>query len=377
MICYECMREYTGQRCPHCGFNQAAYEPVPTALMPMTVLHNRYVVGTVLGKGGFGITYTGYDNLHSRKVAVKEFYPSSVAYRDGSQTTEISVPSNMKQIYENGVKKFYNEAVTLSRLQNIPAIVNIYDFFYENNTAYIVMEFITGTAVDQIVLHQGGLDVDITLTIYYPIIQALKKVHAAGILHRDISPSNVMLDEQFRARLIDFGSSRVYSHEMSSDLTVILKKGFAPIEQYSRKGKHGPTEDVYAICASMYYTMTGKVPPAAPDRRVFDTLQPIHNYTVDIPANIENIIMKGLSVQAEDRYPDMEALGRAIDMAVSEEQEESSGKYTHSKQKSVQNGKKRKNKKSAGSNTTVTQVLLLAAVGTILLILLMILILIL
>lgn len=377
MICYKCMREYSGQYCPHCGFNQETYEPVPTALMPMTVLHNQYIIGAVLGKGGFGITYTGYDNLNYRKVAVKEFYPSSVVYRDGSQTTEITVPSNMKQIYDNGVKKFYNEAVTLSRLQDIPAIVDIYDFFYENNTAYIVMEFIDGTAVDQIVLNQGGLDVDITLTIYYPIIQALKKVHDAGILHRDISPSNVMLDDKFRARLIDFGSSRAYSHEMSTDLTVILKKGFAPIEQYSRKGKHGPAEDVYAICASMYYTMSGKVPPAAPDRRVFDTLQPIHNYTADIPANIENIIMKGLSVQAEDRYPDMAALGRAIDMAVSGKQEYSAGKHTHSKEETEQNGKKRKDKKSAGSNTTAPQVLLLAASGALLLILLIILILIL
>lgn len=371
------MREYTGQYCRHCGFNPETYEPVPTALMPMTVLHNQYIIGAVLGKGGFGITYTGYDNLNYRKVAVKEFYPSSVVYRDGSQTTEITVPPNMKQIYENGVKKFYNEAVTLSKLQDIPAIVGIYDFFYENNTAYIVMEFIDGTAVDQIVLKQGGMDVDITLTIYYPIIQALKKVHEAGILHRDISPSNVMLDEKFMARLIDFGSSRAYSHEMSTDLTVILKKGFAPIEQYSKKGKHGPAEDVYAICASMYYTMTGKVPPAAPDRRVFDTLQPIHNYSADIPANIENIIMKGLSVQAEDRYHDMAALGRAIDMAVSGKQEHSVGKHTPSKEETERNSKKRKDKKSTGNNTTAPQILLLAASGALLLILLVILILIL
>ncbi len=377
MICYKCMREYAGQACPHCGFNSETYEPIPTALIPMTYLHNsQYIIGAVLGKGGFGITYTGYDNQNYRKVAIKEFYPSSVVYRDGSQTTEIEVPSNMKQIYDNGVRKFYDEAVTLSKLQDIPSIVDIYDFFYENNTAYIVMEFIDGTAVDKIVMNQGGLDVDITLTIYYPIIQALKKVHEAGILHRDISPSNVMLDDRFKARLIDFGSSRAYSHEMSTDLTVILKKGFAPIEQYSRKGKHGPAEDVYAICASMYYSMTGKVPPAAPDRRVFDTLQPIHSYSIDIPSNIENIIMKGLSVQKEDRYPDMAALGRAIDMAVSGKQDHSGGKHTPSKKKTERNGK-RKNKKSSGNNTTAQQLMLLVASGVLLLLLLVILILIL
>lgn len=380
MICYKCMREYSGSYCRHCGFNPETYEPMPTALMPMTVLHSQYIIGAVLGKGGFGITYTGYDNLNYRKVAVKEFYPSSVAYRNSNQTTEVSVPSNMKQIYENGVNKFYNEAVTLSTLQNIPAIVSIYDFFYENNTAYIVMEFIDGTAVDQIVLNQGGLDVDITLTIYYPIIQALKKVHDAGILHRDISPSNVMLDERYMARLIDFGSSRAYSHEMSTDLTVILKKGFAPIEQYSRKGKHGPTEDVYAICASMYYTMTGKVPPTALDRRVFDTLQPIHNFTVEIPESIEIIIMKGLSVQPEDRYPDMEALSKAIDAAVSGKQEKSTGKYEPKKDEHKSKDKKSKDKKSnkyANNGGMTPQIILLVASGALLLILLIVLILIL
>lgn len=371
------MREYTGQFCSHCGFSNETHEQIPTALAPMTILHNQFIIGTVLGKGGFGITYIGYDNLNCRKVAIKEFYPSAIAYRDSSQTTNVTIPANMKQIYENSVKKFYSEAVTLSKLRDIPAIVNIYDFFYENNTAYIVMEFIDGTAVDQIVMNQGGLDVDVTLTIYYPIIRALKKVHEAGILHRDISPSNVMLDDKFNARLIDFGSSRAYSHEMSTDLTVILKKGFAPVEQYSRKGKHGPQEDVYAICASMYYTITGKVPPAAPDRRVFDTLQPIHNYHANIPVNIENIIMKGLSVQAEDRYPDMYALEKAIDSAVNEKQEQSVVKNTSSKAKVHQNNKKRINKKNTVNNAMTSQILLLSASGILLLILLVILILIL
>lgn len=314
------MRGYTGDYCQRCGFNPETYEPTPTALPLTTVLHNQYVLGVVLGKGGFGITYIGYDNLNCRRVAIKEFFPDSLAYRDSGQTLELTVPSKMQQIYKNSVEKFYNEAVILSKLQNISAIVDIYDFFYENNTAYIVMEFVDGTSIDKIVMNQGGLDVDITLTIYYPIIQALKEVHEAGILHRDISPSNIMLDDKSRARLIDFGSSRAYSHEMSTNLTVILKKGFAPIEQYTKKGRHGPVEDVYAICASMYYTITGTVPPAAPERCLFDSLQPIHNFSV-IPPNIENIILKGLSVQAEDRYSDMAMLSQDIDRAIRENQE--------------------------------------------------------
>lgn len=319
MICYKCMNEYFGTVCSHCGFDSNAYEPVPTAMLPMTVLRGRYIIGAVLGKGGFGITYIGYDNLSYRKVAVKEYYPSPIAYRDSQYTSEISVPSNMRAVYENGVKRFYNEAMTLSDLKGTASIVDIYDFFYENNTAYIVMEFIDGVTVEEIVLNQGGLDVDVMLAIYSPIIKALKKVHDKGVLHRDISPSNIMLDDKFASHLIDFGSSRAYSHEMSTDLTVIVKKGFAPVEQYSRKGKHSPAEDVYALCASMYYTLTGKLPPTSQDRLVFDTLQPIHNFINNIPEDIEKVIMKGMSIQPEERYSDMEQLDLAICNAVGEE----------------------------------------------------------
>lgn len=316
MICYMCMRVYEGTRCPYCGFSPDTYEPFPTVLLPTTILANRYYIGAVLGKGGFGITYIGYDIAARRKVAVKEYFPSAIAFRDGHKEKTVSVLSAQGGLFQSGVEKFYNEAVTLARFTDIPAIVQVYDFFYENNTAYIVMEYIDGTSVEQIVVRQGGLDIDMVLTIYFPIIQALAGVHNTGLLHRDISPSNVMLDEYFRPRLIDFGSSRAFSHEMSSDLTVILKKGFAPIEQYSRRERHGPAEDVYAICASMYYTLTGKVPPAAPDRSVFDTLQPIHAYTPDIPPELENIILRGMAVRAADRYPDMQSLADAIDAAV-------------------------------------------------------------
>lgn len=367
MICYKCMREYTGSVCNHCGFNPSLYENIPTALLPMTVLHNQYILGIVLGKGGFGITYTGYDNINMRKVAIKEFFPSSVAYRDSKITTAVSVQPEIGQIYENGVNKFYIEALTLSRLQDIPAIVGIYDFFYENNTAYIVMEFIDGTAVDQIVLNQGPLDIDITLTIYYPIIQALESVHSAGILHRDISPSNVMLDDKYNARLIDLGSSRAYSHEMSTDLTVILKKGFAPVEQYMRKGRHSPAEDVYAVCASMYYTLTGKVPPAATDRMVFDTLMPISSFGVDVPQNIADIILKGMAIRADDRYSSMFELAEAIDSAVC-----GSGDHISENRVIDEHHDKKRDKKQRRTGIN-PQILLLAVSGTLFIILLIIL----
>ncbi len=318
MICYKCMNDYNGLRCPFCGFDVRSYTAIPTALQPMTMLKDQYVLGAVLGKGGFGITYVGYDNFSKKRIAIKEFFPSSIAYRNEKTSNAISVQSGMKSAYEKDVVRFYNEAVILSKVQNIPSIVKIYDFFYENNTAYIVMEYID-TSLDKIILNQGALDIDMVLTIFYPIMKALESVHDYGILHRDISPSNIMLDEKFNSKLIDFGASRECAYDTSSELSVLLKNGFAPYEQYSKKGIHTPAEDVYGICASIYYALTGNVPPSAIDRTVFDTLTPIRNINPDVPEDIENVILKGMAIKAENRYSNMKMLLHAIDQCVGNE----------------------------------------------------------
>ena len=317
MFCYHCMNLCTHTVCEHCGFDPSSYVDLPVALRPGTTLKENYILGYVIGSGGFGITYIGYDNRNSRRVAIKEFFPSSVVQRDPAQTNEVCVLANMDRVYQTGVKKFYLEASILSRVQYVPAIVKVYDFFYENNTAYIVMEYIDGTSIDKIVKNQGPLEIDMVLTIYYPILEVLKAVHAEGILHRDIAPNNVLLDERFRARLIDFGASRAYSHQLSSDMTIILKSGFAPVEQYTRREHHSPAEDIYALSASMYYTLTGKIPPEATERLAFDTLKPFSAYGASVPEAIGNVILKGLAVRVEERYGSAEEMMLAIDQALS------------------------------------------------------------
>lgn len=313
MICYNCMQPIHSIRCPYCGFDSTTYLLVPTTLLPETVLHGTYVLGRVLGKGGFGVTYIGFDRVRGSKVAIKEYFPSAIATRNTTQTNNVRPIAEMRTLYDKGVRKFYDEAVTLAQLAGIPAIVQVYDFFYENETAYIVMEYINGVTIEQIVKTQGPLTLDLVLTIYYPILRALEAVHQKGILHRDISPCNVILDEYYTSRLIDFGSSRAFSSEMSSDMSVILKNGFAPIEQYTRSGKHGPWEDIYALSASMYYTLTGKIPPAATDRLVFDTLEPISNFDVDIPTQLERVILTGMAIRTADRYHSVAQMCADID----------------------------------------------------------------
>lgn len=316
MICYNCMEQIHSDRCPYCGFHSSSYVPFPTTLPPETVLRKTYLLGRVLGKGGFGVTYIGLDMAHGRKVAIKEFFPSTAATRDTARTSAVQPMPEMRAIYDRGVRKFYDEASVLLQLAGIPAIAQVYDFFYENETAYIVMEYIQGATIDQIVKNQGPLELDLVLTIYYPILRALDAIHQRGILHRDVSPCNIILDNRCNARLIDFGASRAYSSEMSTDMSVFLKNGFAPIEQYTRTGRHGPWEDIYALSASMYYTLTGKVPPAATDRMVFDTLKPISSFGVEIPDRLEQIILHGMAVRSSDRYHSAAQMCADIDAAI-------------------------------------------------------------
>lgn len=314
------MNVYNGTRCPACGFDSSSYETVPTALAPMTVLHDRYVVGAVLGKGGYGITYVGYDNKTLSRIAIKECFPCAIAFRDEKKTSKISPMPDRQSSYSRDIERFYNEALTLSKIRDVQGIVKIFDFFYENNTAYIVMEYIDGVSVDKVILNQGPMDAEMTLNIFYPVIRSLEIIHRHGILHRDISPSNIMLDDKLNSRLIDFGASRECSYEMSSELSVFVKNGFAPYEQYSKKGVHTPAEDVYALCASMYYTMTGKVPPSAMDRIVFDTMVNIRSLNPSVPPEIERIISKGMAVKPEDRYSDITSLLFDLDNFAKKEQ---------------------------------------------------------
>lgn len=315
MLCYQCMGTYTGDVCPRCGFDPARYQPFPDALRPGTVLQGRYILGVTLGKGGFGTTYAGWDQTNQRKVAVKEYFPAAITTRDIAKSGAVEVCMS-PELYQAGVRKFYDEAAALARLGHIPCIVQVFDFFYANNTAYIVMEHIEGTPIDRLVKERGPLDLDLTFTIYYPIMEALAAVHREGLLHRDIAPNNIILDPWYRPRLIDFGASRAFSQEISTDMSVILKNGFAPVEQYTRRGRHGPWEDVYALCASMYYTMTGKIPPASTERLVFDTLRPLSDYGREVPPLFEALLAKGMAIRAEDRCRSMEELLAGMDALV-------------------------------------------------------------
>lgn len=220
LLCEYCLDELSADGCKH---QHPSMEKLPFALGASSVLLGKYVIARVLGKGGFGITYLAWDNVNSRKVAIKEYYPSTISFREDANSASVSVLRENVGVYNIGMEKFYEEASMISRFANEDSIISVYEFFYENNTAYYVMEFLDGSDLKHYVGDKGGrLSERETLEIASVVARALGVVHRAGILHRDVSPDNIYMCRDGRVVLIDFGASRQAIGEQSKSLSVIL-----------------------------------------------------------------------------------------------------------------------------------------------------------
>lgn len=300
-ICNNCFRQIKTEPCKYCGYKKSAYRPEAGILPVGTVLKKRYCIGEVLGKGGFGVTYKAFDTVDSKIVAVKEYYPSGLVHRD-TGTPQISVSS--KQYEDNfkvGADKFFEEAKMVSRFNGNPNIVNVYEFFYENGTVYFAMEYLDGVDLKHFVKERGGkLPQENVLYIANIITDALLIAHSMNVLHRDISPDNIFILNNGEVKLIDFGAARQVLAEQSKSISVILKQGFAPLEQYQRRGKQGPWTDIYALGATLYYVLTGKMPDEVTERLDFPDIGSADEYGVD--PDFWEIIRKCMEVRAADRY---------------------------------------------------------------------------
>ncbi len=304
--CYHCFQEKQNNgACPFCGYDPAAYEGrYPAALRPGSVLNGKYIVGRVLGQGGFGITYIAKDYKTGERVAIKEYLPSEFAGRNGSSVQPYSGDHEANFVY--GKEQFLTEAKTLAAFIGDEHIVRIYSFFEENNTAYFAMEYVDGLALDKVMAQQGGrLSVAEADRYLLPLMESLNRVHAKGIVHRDISPDNIIITKDGITKLIDFGAARFSTGEKSKSLDVILKHGFAPPEQYMRRGRQGPFTDVYALGATYYYAISGKVPPDSIERMQEDMIILPRAMGVKISRKQEDALLKALEVNAADRYQNM------------------------------------------------------------------------
>lgn len=293
------------------GEGMTADENYPLALPQGTILAGQYVISRVLGQGGFGITYQASDHKTGRMVAVKEFFPDSMAAR--TDKTAVSAFSGERgESFAYGKACFLKEAETLAQFIGNEHIVRVFSYFEENGTAYFVMEFIEGTSFDQYIKDCGGkVPYEEAEKILLPVIDALAAVHAKGIVHRDVTPDNIYITKDGGVKLLDFGAARYSLGDKSRSLDVVLKHGFAPKEQYTRHGKQGPYTDVYTVGASFYFAVTGRRPPDSIDRLEEDELVPPSSL-VKIPQGKEDAILKAMSVQPSGRYQTMGEFRQAL-----------------------------------------------------------------
>ena len=268
-----------------------------------TRLIGRYTVEGVLGQGGFGITYLGMDELHKKKVAIKEFFPQGIVTRNIEYEDTVTVTLvGEKENYDKGKERFLKEAQTMAMFSKDKGIVKALDFFEINNTAYIVMEYLEGVTLKQYLRENERIDAEDLVELLVPLIEALDEIHSQGLIHRDISPDNIMVLPDGRIKLMDFGAARDYTEFGEKSLSIVLKPGYAPPEQYQTHGVQGPWTDIYALCATMYKCITGENPPDAIDRLVDDYLKKISAFGITVSPQIEKAIIKGMSVAAKDRY---------------------------------------------------------------------------
>ncbi len=299
-----------GGVCPNCGLTSGAYFPLPHHLPPGTVLMDRYLVGRMLGEGGFGITYIGCDLRLELKVAIKEYFPTNWVARHSAASLNVSSYAGASGSFEKGKSRFLYEARTMAKMDKQPEIVSVRDFFELNNTAYIVMEYVDGTTFKELVAQRGGrIPAKELLRMIEPLFSALSAVHEAGLIHRDISPDNLML-ERGSVRLLDFGCARE-STQGTETMTITLKHGYAPIEQYQHKGQ-GPWTDVYGLSATIYYCITGKTPPQALDRLMDDEIILPRKLGVDLTEKQEKALLHGMGIKQHQRYRTIEELHTAL-----------------------------------------------------------------
>lgn len=277
-----------------------------------TVLTGKYRIDDVISEGGFGIVYLGFDMVLKMAVAIKEYFPRRFAIREQNSADIHVYKGKAGENFKEGLQKFLNEARILAKFNTLESIVTVRDFFYENNTAYIVNEHVVGETVKEHIRECGRMKPEKVLEIMKPILVSLSAIHSEGLLHRDISPDNIILKEN-RAVLIDFGAARLFQEQEDKSMTVFFKRGYSAQEQYVKNGKQTARTDVYAVCATMYYMLTGIHPEESVQRGIKDTVVPL-NKMKDIELSLwaKNAIMKGMSVSVAERYSSVENLCKEL-----------------------------------------------------------------
>lgn len=323
-ICLGCLREISlnDSVCPFCGFDPVKVKN-PRYLRVGTKLLNRYLVGREIGEGGFGITYVGYDVKLKRPIAIKEYFPAHIASRDATvyrSQDVICFDGKGGKFFESGLERFRKEGKTLEKASFCDSVIQVYDYFEENKTAYIVMEYVPGITVQQRVDRQGAFTPEEMLTVVMPLMDDLQKLHEKGMLHRDISPDNIILRPDGVAKLIDFGSARrtlLDEKGNNKSMTVVVRQQYTPREQYSRNGKQGPWTDIYSLATTIYFMLTAKAPASALERESAVANAKMQSSMNQLKTSLVDVLETGMAVNLEERYSDMKSFQEELKKEIS------------------------------------------------------------
>lgn len=298
-LCSNCFSDMTGKVCSACGYTSKRQDGNGLFLQRGIKLNNSFIIGGVIGSGGFGVTYMAYDLKNEKTVAIKEYFPKTIAARrpDGSV---YPVEKCNEKIFAEGAEKFYQEAEYVFQFNGNSNIVSVFDYFYANNTSYLAMEYLSGITLENYIKNYGTLSEAQTVYIAEKLSMAMVIVHSAQLLHRDISPDNIMLCRDGKVKLIDFGAARIFTAENLPKFTVIMKSGFTPIEQYASNGDFGEWTDIYSLGTVLYYALTGKIPPNPYERIAKSERLDFGEKTFDI--ELCSVIEKAAGISSEERY---------------------------------------------------------------------------
>ena len=308
-LCMGCMNQIEDHltKCPYCGFNESMLRQESYYLDPGTVVGGKYIVGRVLNYGGHTVSYLGMDAEFNRKVIVKEYLPSDFSTRSEGEK-DVTIYSGDGQVqFEQGLTNFLNEMNHIQHLKDAPGIARVYDCLAENETGYVVSEYVEGRTLKEILDSGKKYSAEEAAKFIKKILRGLSKVHKEDVIHCDISPETIMVTAAGDIKLMDFGATRYVTTANSKSLSIILKRGYAPEEQYRSKGNRGPWTDVYALGAVMYQMITGIVPQESVERTLSDDLKEPSKMGISIPKNIENALMNALNVYQKERTPSAEA----------------------------------------------------------------------
>ena len=306
--CVSCFRDIPEELeiCPYCGYIEGSSVKATNYLEMGAILASRYIIGSVIGNDKFGVTYIAWDGKLEQRVAIKEYLPNEFSTREPGQTKITVFGGDENAYFRDGMNAFLDEAKRLAKFQNEDGIVKVFNYISENDTAYIVMEYLEGQTLRNLLETKKVIPEREATQMLLPIMESLKTVHADGMIHGNITPDSIFVTSDGKAKLIDFGASR-FASTHSRNLTEMLNPGYSPEEQYKNREDMGAYSDVYSLAATLYKMVTGETPPDALERKT--NIESTNRDIIKEPSLLgkhislrwENAVMNALNVRIEDR----------------------------------------------------------------------------